>query len=254
MHSNRYTFSFTIIITIIASTLLALASTMLEERQDYNIDVDKKIVITINTQTNSCPPVGINFDVVVFQSKNAVIHSEKWWDDIKKHKPAVYCLGKYTSSLIKENLNMDAIYPKDESSSENLAKIIHAAIPKIENDQKNYIIFCGTNGRSVIRQMLIENKQSVYVLEVYGRKESQSVKITEQDLDKNNVNYIIVSSRFALKVFLSKTAQFIKNYKITYIVPNKRVVHNIKNINEAIVVDNSNNAACYVDAILKNEE
>ena len=42
MHSNKYTFSFTIIITIIASTLLALASTMLEERQDYNIDVDKK--------------------------------------------------------------------------------------------------------------------------------------------------------------------------------------------------------------------
>jgi len=42
MHSNKYTFSFTIIITVIASTLLALASTMLEEIQDYNIDVDKK--------------------------------------------------------------------------------------------------------------------------------------------------------------------------------------------------------------------
>ena len=54
MHSNRYTFSFTIIITIIASTLLALASTMLEERQDYNIDVDKK--------KNILKCIGINVD------------------------------------------------------------------------------------------------------------------------------------------------------------------------------------------------
>mgnify|MGYP000402694565 CR=1 FL=1 len=222
--------------------------------ENKNIAIDKKIIIEINPLADSCPPIGASFNSVIFQSKNAVIYSKNWWGNIKKENPVVYCLGKYTGNLIKKYLNIDAIYPKDESSSENLAKIIHAAIPKIENDQKNYIIFCGTNGRSVIRQMLIENKQSVYVLEVYGRKESQSVKITEQDLDKNNVNYIIVSSRFALKVFLSKTAQFIKNYKITYIVPNKRVVHNIKNINEAIVVDNSNNAACYVDAILKNEE
>ena len=54
MHSNRYTFTFTIVITIIASTLLALASTVLEERQDYNIDVDKK--------KNILKCVGINVD------------------------------------------------------------------------------------------------------------------------------------------------------------------------------------------------
>ena len=54
MHSSRYTFTFTVVITIIASTLLALASTLLEERQDYNIDVDKK--------KNILKCVGINVD------------------------------------------------------------------------------------------------------------------------------------------------------------------------------------------------
>jgi uroporphyrinogen-III synthase len=222
--------------------------------EDKNIDVDKKIVITINPQANSGPPVGINFDVVVFQSKNAVIHSEKWWDDIKKHKPAVYCLGKYTSSLIKENLNMDAIYPKDESSSENLTKIIHLTIPKTENSQKNYIVFCGVGGRNVISQMLIENKQSVYVSKVYSRKENKNITINKKDLDQNGVNYIIVSSRLALKTFIKKTSGFIKSYKTTYVVPSKRVIHNIKDAEEAIIIDNSNSATNYIGRILSNEK
>ena len=141
--------------------------------EDKNIAVDKKIVTNISPQANSCPPVETNFDAVVFQSKNAVIHSKDYWDNIKKYKPVIYCLGKYTSGLIKENLDMDAIYPKDESSSENLAKIIYATISKTENNRKNYIIFCGVDGRDVINQMLIENGQSVHVSKVYSREENK---------------------------------------------------------------------------------
>ena len=222
--------------------------------EDRNIDVDEKIVITINPQANSCPPVGINFDVVVFQSKNAVIHSKNCWSDIKKYKPAIYCLGKYTSSLIKESLNMDAIYPKDESSSENLAKIIHSTVPKTENSQKNYIVFCGEGGRNIISQMLIENKQSVYVSKVYNRKENQNIKINKKDLDQNGINYIIVSSRLALKTFINKTSSFIKGYKTIYVVPSKRVIHNIKDVEEAIIINNSNSATNYIDRIINNEQ
>ena len=221
--------------------------------EDKNIAVDKKIVTNISPQANSCPPAETNFDAVVFQSKNAVIHSKDYWDNIKKYKPVIYCLGKYTSGLIKENLDMDAIYPKDESSSENLAKIIYATISKTENNRKNYIIFCGVDGRDVINQMLIENGQSVHVSKVYSREENKNIKITKKDLDPNNTNYVIVSSRFALKTFLNKTSQFIKDYKIIYVVPNKRVVYKMKDISKTIIINNLNDAPHYIDAILNNE-
>jgi len=221
--------------------------------EDKNISIDKKIVTKISPQVNSCPPIETNFDVVVFQSKNAVIHSKDYWDNIKKHRPVIYCLGKYTSGLIKENLDMNAIYPKDESSSENLAEIIYTTIPKTENNQKNYIIFCGVDGRDVISQMLIENGQFVHVSKVYSREENKNIKIAEKDLDPNSANYIIVSSRFALKTFLNKTSQFIKNYKIIYVVPNKRVIYKMKDISKTMVINNLNDATNYIDAILNNE-
>ena len=148
---------------------------------------------------------------------------------------------------------MNAIYPKDESSSENLAKIIYATIPKTENNRKNYIIFCGADGRDVINQMLIENGQSVHVSKVYSREENKNIKITKKNLDSNNTNYVIVSSRFALKTFLNKTSQFIKDYKIIYVVPNKRVVYKMKDISKTIVINNLNDAPHYIDAILNNE-
>jgi len=41
-HNNLYTFRFISIITLVASLLLALASTQLKELQEFNIDLDKK--------------------------------------------------------------------------------------------------------------------------------------------------------------------------------------------------------------------
>jgi len=41
-HNNLYTFKFISLITIVASFLLALASTQLKDRQEFNIEVDKK--------------------------------------------------------------------------------------------------------------------------------------------------------------------------------------------------------------------
>ncbi len=41
-HNNLYTFKFITIITLVASLLLALASTQLKELQDFNVELDRK--------------------------------------------------------------------------------------------------------------------------------------------------------------------------------------------------------------------
>ena len=213
--------------------------------EDKGLAVDKKIVIKIEPASDGCPPANMQYDVVIFQSKNAVIHSKKSWEDIKKQKPVIYCLGKYTCDVIKEKIGIDAIYPKDESSSENLAT---------NNHSKKYVIFSGLGGREIIGEILRKNNQSVYDSNVYSRKEDKTIEITENDLDKNSTNYIIVSSKFALKIFLNKTSGFIKKYKAVYIIPNKRVVDKIDDATSSIIINNSNKASYYIDAILSHEQ
>ena len=222
--------------------------------EDKGLAVDKKIMIKIEPVSDGYPPANMQYDVVIFQSKNAVIHSERSWEDIKKQKPIIYCLGKYTCDVIKEKIGVDAIYPKDESSSENLAKIISKTMQQTNNHSKKYVIFSGLGGREIIGEMLRKNNQSVYDSNVYIRKEDETIEITENDLDKNNTNYIIVSSKFALKVFLNKTSKFIKKYKTVYIIPNKRVVDKINDVTSSIIINNLNKASYYIDAILSHEQ
>ena len=221
--------------------------------EDKGLAVDKKIMIKIEPASDGYPPANMQYNVVIFQSKNAVIHSERSWEDIKKQKPIIYCLGKYTCDVIKEKIGVDAIYPKDESSSENLAKIISKTMQQTNNHSKKYIIFAGLGGRNVIEKMLKENNQIFYNSNIYERKVDGEIKIGENDLDQNGINYIIVSSRFALKIFLDKTSGFIKKYKLVYVIPNKRVINDIKDNANSIVINNSYEASCYIDAILNNE-
>ena len=144
--------------------------------EDKGLAVDKKIVIKIEPASDGCPPANMQYDVVIFQSKNAVIHSKKSWEDIKKQKPVIYCLGKYTCDVIKEKIGIDAIYPKDESSSENLAKIISKTIQQTNNHSKKYVIFSGLGGREIIGEILRKNNQSVYDSNVYSRKEDELLR------------------------------------------------------------------------------
>ena len=222
--------------------------------EDMGLVIDKKIIIKINAKVNCYPPVNIEYDVIIFQSKNAVIHCERMWEDIKKRKPTIYCLGKYTSDVVKEKIGLDTIYPKSESSSENLAKIIYTKMLETNDYSKKYIIFAGVGGRSVIKKMLEENNQIFYNSNIYERKEDEEIKIKENDLDQNGINYIIVSSKFALKIFLEKTSRFIKKYKLVYVIPNKRVIDDIKDDASSIVINNSYEPSCYIDAILNNEK
>ena len=222
--------------------------------EDKGLAVDKKIVIKIEPMPDGYPPNNMQYDVVIFQSKNAVIHSERFWEDIKKQKPTIYCLGKYTCDVIKEKIGVDATYPKDESSSENLAKIINKTIQQTSNYSKKYVIFSGLGGRKIIGEMLRKNNQSVYYSNIYNRREDETIRITENDLDENSANYIVVSSRFALKVFLNKTSKFIKKYKVIYIIPNKRVIDKIDGIASSIIINNLNKASYYIDAILNHEQ
>ena len=53
--------------------------------EDKGLAVDKKIVIKIEPMPNGYPPNNMQYDVVIFQSKNAVIHSKDYWDNIKNH-------------------------------------------------------------------------------------------------------------------------------------------------------------------------
>ena len=122
------------------------------------------------------------------------------------------------------------------------------------NHSKKYVIFSGLGGREIIGEMLRKNNQSVYDSNVYIRKEDETIEITENDLDKNNTNYIIVSSKFALKVFLNKTSKFIKKHKVVYIIPNKRVIDKIDDITSSIIINNLNKASYYIDVILSHEQ
>ena len=222
--------------------------------EDKGFAVDKKIVIKIEPMPDGYPPDNMQYDVVIFQSKNAVIHSKRFWGNIKKQKPAVYCLGKYTCCVIKEKIGVDATYPKDESSSENLIKIINETMQQTGGYSKKYVIFSGLGGREIIGEMLRKNNQSVYHSNIYNRREDETIRITENDLDEKNTNYIVVSSRFALKVFLNKTSKFIKKYKAVYIIPNKRVIDKIDGITSSIIINNLNKASYYIDAILNHEQ
>jgi len=215
--------------------------------------IDKKIIIKINAKPDCYPPVNIQYDVIIFQSKNAVIHCDRMWEDIKKRKPVIYCLGKYTNDVVKEKIGLNAVYPKDESSSENLAKIIYAKMLETNDYSKKYIIFTGLGGRNVIKKMLKKNNQIFYNSNIYERKKNEEIKIEESDLNQNSINYIIVSSKFALKIFLDKTSRFIKKYKLVYIIPNKRVIDNAGDNTNSIVINNSYEASSYIDAILNNE-
>jgi len=221
--------------------------------EDRGLAVDKKVVIKIEPMPDGYPPDNIQYDVVIFQSKNAVIHSERFWEDIKKQKPAVYCLGKYTCGVIKEKIGVDATHPKDESSSENLAKIINKTMQQTGNYNKKYLIFSGLGGRDIIGEMLRKNNQSVYHSNIYNRREDETIKITKNDLDEKNTNYIVVSSRFALKLFLTNTSKFIKKYKMVYVIPNKRIIDKINGITSSIIINNLNKASYYIDAILNHE-
>ena len=220
---------------------------------DRRLAIDKKIIIKINAKPDCYPPVNIQYDVIIFQSKNAVIHCDRMWEDIKKRKPVIYCLGKYTNDVVKEKIGLNAVYPKDESSSENLAKIIYAKMLETNDYSKKYIIFTGLGGRNVIKKMLKKNNQIFYNSNIYERKKNEEIKIEESDLNQNSINYIIVSSKFALKIFLDKTSAFIKKYKLMYVIPNKRIINDIENNANSIVINNSYGASHYIDAILNNE-
>jgi uroporphyrinogen-III synthase len=221
--------------------------------EDKGLAIDKKVIIKINGKHDCYPPKNIQYDVIIFQSKNAVIHCERMWEDIRSRKPVIYCLGKYTSDVVKEKLGLNAIYPKNESSSENLAKIIYTKILETNDYSNKYIIFGGLGGRNVIKRMLKENNQIFYNSDIYERKGDEDIKIGENDLDQNGINYIIVSSKFALKIFLDKTSKFVKKYKLVYVIPNKRIIDDIEDNPNSLVVNNSYEASCYIDAILNNE-
>ena len=104
-----------------------------------------------------------------------------------------------------------------------------------------------------IEKMLKKNNQIFYNSNIYERRVDEEIKIGENDLDENGIIYIIVSSKFALKIFLDKTSAFIKKYKLMYVIPNKRIINDIENNANSIVINNSYGASHYIDAILNNE-
>ena len=222
--------------------------------EDRRLAIDKKIIIKIIAKPDCYPPANIQYDVIIFQSKNAVIHCEKIWEDIRRRKPVIYCLGKYTNDAVKEKIGLNTIYPKDKSSSENLAKIIYTKMLEANDWNKKYLIFAGLGGRNIIEKMLKENNQIFYNSNIYERRVDGEIKIGENDLDENGINYIIVSSKFALKTFLDKTSGFIKKYKLVYVIPNKRVINDAENNANSIVINNSYGASHYIDAILNDEQ
>mgnify|MGYP001407594563 CR=1 FL=1 len=142
-------------------------------------------------------------DAIIFQSKNAVLYSSDYhelMDNCKNY----YCIGKYTAKIINDMINQDALYPKNEYSSEALIE----EITKSNEKDKKFVVIKGVGGREYIEANLAQSN-NVNIVEVYERKRINNF-ISESDLKKNDNNYILASSKEAYDHFVALSLKFME--------------------------------------------
>ncbi len=187
------------------------------------------------------------FENIIFQSKNAVIHSNGIHNSLAKNENAkMYCLGKYTKIELQKYFVNEVIHPIYNYSSENLLSIIEDTGIK----SKSYLIIKGSGGRDLLEKEIGRQGGVVKVACMYERVTRKDF-LKEQDLLENKNNYLVVSSKTALKSLLDRIKRFELEYKIIIVIPNERIFEGSDNslISDIMVIPNDSNAKEYIKLI-----
>jgi uroporphyrinogen-III synthase len=121
-------------------------------------------------------------------------------------------------------------------------------IKREKEENNNYVVIKGEDGRSYIGDNLIKLGKVVDELNVYRREEMAGF-INNSDLSDNENNYVLVSSKTALNVFNKCIKDAHKN--IILVVPNQRLIEEVKRnlFGDIIIIANNNAAEDYIKKI-----
>ena len=211
--------------------------------------ISKKIVLEIKPHDvgGTYNKAAEEFENIIFQSKNAVIHSIAIHNSLAKNESAkMYCLGKYTKIELQKYFDNEVIHPMYNYCSENLLSIIEETDIK----GKSYLIIKGSGGRDLLEQE-IRRLGGVVVVACMYKRVSRKDFLKEQDLLENKNNYIVVSSKTALTSLLDKIKKFELEYKIILVIPNERIFEGGDSvlISDIMVIPNDSNAKEYIKLI-----
>ncbi len=240
---------------IIVTSEMTIYNDLMKLCHNKNILIEKRIALSIQklSYENKIYKNPItHVQNIIFQSKNAVKYSIDIHKDIAKNSKArIYCLGKYTKSELSKLFMNEIIHPSENYSSEKLVNMIS----KEKKDNTTYIIVKGVSGRCYIREQLLKLGKVVDELNVYRRDEINAF-ISENDLSDKESNYILVSSKTALNVFIKFVNKSSAYKKMILVVPNKRVMEGVQNnlFDDVMIIANNNNAMTYVEKIQEHNE
>ena len=187
------------------------------------------------------------FENIIFQSKNAVMHSIAIHKSLAKNESAkMYCLGRYTKIELQKYFDNEVIHPMYNYCSENLLSIIEETDIK----GKSYLIIKGSGGRDLLEKEIRRLGGVVKVACMYKRVTRKDF-LKEQDLLENKNNYLVVSSKTALKSLLDRIKKFELEYNIVLVIPNERIFEGGDNglISDIMVIPNDSNAKEYIKFI-----
>ena len=159
----------------------------------------------------------IESNVCIFQSKNAITHAKTYRGLFDKNKD-YYAVGLFTAKSVKESIQVNCKYPKNNYSSEDLIK--EYKLNTMEG--KKVVIMRGEGGLKIIRESL-KKKNIVNEVIAYKRIINKNI-INSKDFDANSINVIISMSQDALKSLCEKNDELIKNRNTILIVPNERFI------------------------------
>ena len=80
--------------------------------------------------------------------------------------------------------------------------------------------------------------------------------ISEDDLSDIENNYILVSSKTALRAFIKIVNKSPTYKKMVLVIPNKRLIEDIKDnpFDDVMIIANNNSAETYVETMQKHNE
>jgi uroporphyrinogen-III synthase len=240
---------------IIVTSEMTIYNDLVKLCHNKNILIEKRIALSIQKlsyENKIYKNPMTHVQNIIFQSKNAVKYSIDIHKDIAKNSKArIYCLGKYTKSELSKLFINEIIHPSENYSSEKLVNMIS----KEEKDNTTYIIVKGMSGRCYIREQLFKLGKVVDELNVYRRDEINAF-ISENDLSDKESNYILVSSKTALNVFIKFVNKSSAYKKMILVVPNKRVIEGVQNnlFDDVMIIANNNNAMTYIEKIQEHNE
>ena len=188
-------------------------------------------------------------DKVIFQSKNSVKCSYKFFKGVKmKNNSAFFAIGKITAQHVENLIGNNCYFPPDNYSSNDLLNMDQFQ----DVTKQEIIVIKGRDGRNEIFDTLSDRGATVKVFDVYVR----IPKILSADkirLDRSCFNYVIALSRHSLEIFIDKFKGDLDNHKLVFLVPDLRIIDSLYlgKASNYEIVDLIDNDDAYISLINK---